>query len=128
MRIMPAFWRLLVSLAVLNVCLVCLTDAARAQDLDQGKSGQKLFANGCVTCHKSPRGLTKGRFSWTLSNFLRQHYTSSPDSAQVLTAYLQSVDAPPAKPKSSATRRGGRPQTAGALSPSLRPPASVPRR
>jgi hypothetical protein len=129
MRIMPAFVRRLVGVVVSYALFVLLTaGAARAQDLDQGKSGAKLFANGCVTCHKSPRGLTKGRFSWTLSNFLRQHYTSSPDSAQVLTAYLQSVDAPPAKPKSSATRRGGRPQTAGALSPSLRPPASVPRR
>jgi hypothetical protein len=100
---------------------------AWAQDLDQGKSAQKLFAGGCSTCHKSPRGLAKGRISWTLSNFLRQHYTSSPESAQVLTAYLQLVDTPPAKPKPAAARRG-RPQTAGASSPSLRPPAPVPRR
>lgn len=127
---MPAFVRRLVGVVVSYVLFVLLTaGAVRAQDLDQGKSGAKLFANGCVACHKSPRGLTKGRFSWTLSNFLRQHYTSSPESAQVLTAYLQAIDTPPARPKpSTATRRGGRPQTAGASSPSLRPPASVPRR
>jgi mono/diheme cytochrome c family protein len=128
MRIMPAFWRLLISLVLIEITLAGLTGrTALAQDLDQGKSAQKLFAGGCSACHRSPRGLAKGRISWTLSSFLRQHYTSSPESAQVLTAYLQSVDAPPARPKPAAARRG-RPQTAGALSPPLRPPAPVPRR
>ena len=97
---------------------------AQAQDLDQGKSGAKLFAANCTDCHRSPRGLAKDRFSWTLSHFLHQHYTSSPASAQALTAYLQSVDAPRAKPQSVA-RKLPSPAT-GASAPSLRPPAPVP--
>jgi hypothetical protein len=128
MRIMPAFWHRLAPFAVTLFVFAGPIDdgTARAQDLDQGKSGPKLFAGGCVACHKSPRGLAKGRISWTLSNFLRQHYTSSPETAQVLTAYLQSVDTPPVKPKPAARR--GRPPAARAATPARRPPASVPRR
>ena len=88
-------------LAVL-VVLAALTAPARAQDLDQHKSGAKLFAASCVECHKSPRGLARGRLSFTLSYYLRQHYTSSAASAQTLTAYLQSLDTPRAKAKRGA--------------------------
>lgn len=66
---------------------------ATAQDLDQGKSGAQLFATNCIECHHSPKGLARGRFSWTLSSFLQEHYTAGSTSVQVLTAYLQSVDA-----------------------------------
>ena len=99
---------------------------AQAQDLDQDKPGAKLFAANCADCHRSPRGLAKDRFSWTLSHFLQQHYTSSPASAQALIAYLQSVDAPRAKPQSAA--RKSLPPATSASAPSLRPPAPVPAR
>jgi mono/diheme cytochrome c family protein len=107
-------------LASLIIVIVALTGGnARAQGLDEGKSGAKLFTAVCADCHHSPRGLAKGRFSWTLSYFLQQHYTSGAASAQALTAYLQSVDAPPAKP------HPGRPAASASLPP-LRPPAPVP--
>jgi mono/diheme cytochrome c family protein len=107
-------------LASLIIVIVALTGGnARAQGLDEGKSGAKLFTAVCADCHRSPRGLAKGRFSWTLSYFLQQHYTSGAASAQALTAYLQSVDAPPAKPQP------GRPAASASLPP-LRPPAPVP--
>ena len=96
---------------------------AQAQDLDRHKSGAKLFTATCANCHRSPRGLAKDRFSWTLSHFLQQHYTSSPDSARTLAAYLQSVDAPRAR-----AGRKSRPMSPGASAPSLRPPAPVPGR
>ena len=32
---------------------------AQAQNLDQDKSGAKLFATNCTDCHRSPRGLAK---------------------------------------------------------------------
>ena len=103
------------------IIVVALTGgAARAQDLDRGKSGAKLFAANCATCHRSPRGLAKGRFSWTLTYFLQRHYTSGHASAQELSAYLQSVDLPRAKP--APAPRKPRPSP-----PSLRPPAPVPR-
>jgi mono/diheme cytochrome c family protein len=96
---------------------------AHAQGLDEGKSGAKLFTTICVDCHRSPRGLAKNRFSWTLSYFLRQHYTSSTASADALTAYLQAVDAPRAKPA-----RKAQPTEAGASEPPPRPQAPVPAR
>src|SRR5258708_23656162 len=87
------------AMLLLIIIAAALTGApVRAQEnLDQGMSGAKLFAATCADCHKSARGLAKGRLSFTLSYFLRQHYTSSSASAQTLTAYLQSVDTPPAK-------------------------------
>jgi len=104
----------------LIIFIVALTAApARAQGLDEGKSGATLFAATCADCHRSPRGLAKGSFSWTLSNFLQQHYTSSPTSAQVLTAYLQSVDAPRTRPQP-------RLPAASASTSALRPPAPIP--
>ena len=89
-------------LASLTIAVTVLTcGLGRALDLDLDKSGAQLFAANCTTCHHSPRGLAKNRFSWTLQNFLQQHYTTSPALAQTLTAYLQSVDAPRSKPQSA---------------------------
>jgi mono/diheme cytochrome c family protein len=106
----------------LLIIIAALTGGpVRAQSLDEGKSGAKLFMATCADCHRSPRGLVKGRFGWTLSYFLQQHYTSSVASAQTLTAYLQSVDAPRAKPQPHLS-------TTSAQTQSLRPPAPVPAR
>jgi hypothetical protein len=108
-------------LRLLVIIIIAALTAApvRAENLDAGKSGATLFTATCAECHRSPRGLAKNRFSFVLSYFLQQHYTSSAASAQVLTAYLQSVDAPRGKPQP-------RPPAASALAPSLRPPAPVP--
>ena len=85
------------------IIIAALTSGpARAENLDAGKSGATLFTATCAGCHRSPRGLAKNRFSLTLSFFLQQHYTSSAASAQVLTAYLQSVEAPRGKPQPAA--------------------------
>ena len=58
--------RLVVSLSAVLACA-----AVRAEDLDQGKSGQRLFADSCAACHKSAKGLTK-RGYLTLYFFLRR--------------------------------------------------------
>jgi mono/diheme cytochrome c family protein len=124
--VMLAFGGRLPSLTIIVITLTLTSGTPQAQDLDRDKSGAKLFAATCGDCHRSPRGLARDRFSWTLSYFLQQHYTSSPASAQALAAYLQSVDAPRAKPQ-SATRKS-RPSATSTSEPSLRPPASVPPR
>jgi mono/diheme cytochrome c family protein len=89
---------------------------ASAQNLDAGKPAEKLFADGCATCHRSPRGLAKGRFSLTLSWFLKDHYATSSDTAKALAAYLESVDTPPpraaAKPGAKPSRSTPRPPKA----------------
>jgi mono/diheme cytochrome c family protein len=99
--------------ALLTLAAVAaLTTVASAQNLDAGKPAEKLFADGCATCHRSPRGLANGRMSLTLSWFLTDHYATSSDTAKALAAYLQSVDGPPprapaksgAKPSKSAPR------------------------
>jgi mono/diheme cytochrome c family protein len=86
---------------------------ASAQNLDAGKPPARLFADGCATCHRSPRGLAKGRLSLTLAWFLRDHYSTSSDSAKALAAYLESVDGPPpraaAKPGAKLSRSAPRP-------------------
>lgn len=77
---------------------VLTTPFVSAQNLDAGKSPEKLFADGCATCHRSPRGLAKGRYTLTLSWFLQDHYSAGPDTAKALAAYLVSVDTPPPGP------------------------------
>jgi mono/diheme cytochrome c family protein len=90
---------------------------AVAQNLDAGKSPAKLFADGCATCHRGPRGLAKGRFSLTLAWFLKDHYATSAGSAKALAAYLDEVDA-------SAARRTARSAANGSQS-APRPPKPV---
>jgi hypothetical protein len=60
------------------------------ENLDAGKSPSQLFAGTCNACHKSPRGLLKTVPPGSLSSFLRQHYTTSPNMAGVLANYLVS--------------------------------------
>ena len=109
----------------LMIMVALMGGTAQAEDLDQGKSGAKLFAANCAHCHRSPRGLAKERFSWTLSRFLQQHYTSGSASAQALTAFLQSVDT---RAKSQPTVRNTRPPGTSTSEQALRPPAPVPAR
>jgi hypothetical protein len=73
-----------VSLLVPCAILVLSGGAAHAQNLDQGKSPAKLFADGCAACHHSPRGLAKGRFRLTLFLYLQDHYASNSSSAWAL--------------------------------------------
>jgi mono/diheme cytochrome c family protein len=93
-----------------------------AQNLDQGKPAPKLFAESCATCHRSPRGLAKGRFNLTLYLFLQKHYSSSSSSAWALTTYLESVDSGKRAAAKSAAKAGT------SRSRLLRPPAPVPSR
>ncbi len=102
--------------------LLIVISSAQAEDLDAGKSGARLFADSCATCHRSARGLAKGRFRLTLYLFLQKHYTSSDDSASALSTYLQSVDAPAAAPARRPPSR--RPAYRGETRPP-RPPLPV---
>jgi hypothetical protein len=79
-------------LCVLAGIVVLEAGPVRAQDLDAGKSGQRLYATNCSSCHRSPRSLAKHTNAWTLAYFLRQHYTASSQQASVLTNYLLSVN------------------------------------
>ena len=76
-----------------------LAGAASAQEnLDAGKSGAQLYASNCAICHKSAQALNKsGGGLFGLDSFLREHYTSSRESAAAISAYLKSVGGGPAE-------------------------------
>ena len=61
---------------------------AQNQNLEAGKSPAQIFAGACNECHKSPRGLMKTVSAGSLSGFLKEHYTTSPDMASLLSSYL----------------------------------------
>ena len=96
------------ALILLGSAVLLAARPLHAQDLDTGKSAQRLFAANCATCHRTPRGLAKQN-SMFLASFLREHYTSSRESANELAAYLVANSAPPpGKQKSKAADRASR--------------------
>ena len=93
----------------------------------------KLFAESCAACHRSARGLAKGRFSITLYLYLQKHYASNASSAWALTSYLESVDSAKRAPTRAAAAapapQSSTPQSSTWTSrSSLRPPAAIPNR
>ena len=114
------------ALVALGIIAVLTGTAATAQNLDQGKSAPKLFADGCATCHRSPRGLAKGRFKFTLYLFLKEHYASGPDSASALASYLEFVDSNQRGPSRGAAKPSR--SATGTSRSSLQPPKPVPGR
>ncbi len=117
--------RALAGLIAIGAAALTGTDV-QAQNLDQGKPPAKLFADGCASCHRSPKGLAKGRFRLTLYLFLKEHYVSGSEQAWALASYLESVDAGAAgKPRTAAKPKH---PAAGAARSSPRPPATVPDR
>ena len=114
-------WRSLLAVGAMSVLI---GGGAHAQNLDQGKPAPKLFADGCATCHRSARGLAKGRFRLTLFLFLQKHYATSSTSAWALTSYLESVDTPQRGRSRAAAAKPSSPATRTSRS-SIRPPASI---
>src|SRR5882724_5312838 len=78
-------------LATVTLLIGCFAAIpVQTQNLEAGKSPSQIFAGTCSACHKSPRGLLKTVPPGSLGGFLRQHYTTSPDMANVLSSYLAS--------------------------------------
>ena len=113
-------------LLVFAVAAFLTGSTAEAQNLDQGKPAPKLFSESCVSCHRSPRGLAKGRFRLTLYLFLQKHYVSGSGSAWALASYLESVDSAKRDQSRAAAKRPA--ATTGTARSSVRPPATVPAR
>ncbi len=109
-------------LFALGIAAALTGAAAHAQNLDQGKSPPKLFADSCAACHHRARGLAKGRFSFTLYLFLKDHYASNSESAWALASYLASVDSGPRAPSRSPAKSS---RPAGRSGSFLRPPMPV---
>jgi hypothetical protein len=73
---------------VLGIFVALAYGPAVAQDLTQGKTPAQLFAGDCGACHKSPQGLAKDNDPRALAGFLREHYTTKPEMADALAAYV----------------------------------------
>jgi hypothetical protein len=117
----------LLALTAAAVLLGC--PAAIAQEnLDAGKPAPKLFAETCTACHRSAKGLAKGRFSFTLYFYLQKHYASNSSSAWALASYLESVDGGKRAPTRAAAVAPARQSSDWSPRSSLRPPASIPNR
>lgn len=112
-------------LPVLGAIYMLIGACAHAQNLDQGKSATRLFADSCATCHRSARGLAKGRFRLTLFLFLKDHYATSSGAAWDLTSYLESLDSPKSGRSRAAAAKPSRPAT-GTPRSVVRPPMPVP--
>jgi hypothetical protein len=68
--------------------LVLMAGAAMAQDFTAGKTPAQLFSSDCSTCHHLPNGLGKKYDTGSLGSFLREHYTTKPDTAGSLAKYV----------------------------------------
>jgi hypothetical protein len=84
--------------------LALAAPAGAQENLDSGKSGAQLFAANCAVCHKSPQALSKSGGMFGLSAFLREHYTSSRETAAVIATYLESLSPAPGKRTGAAKR------------------------
>jgi hypothetical protein len=96
--------------------------ALAQENLEAGKSPSQIFAGTCNACHKSPRGLLKTVPPGSLAGFLRQHYTTSPNMANVLSAYLVSNGANDPKAAAAAAK-----DAKGAKEGAKESPREVPR-
>jgi hypothetical protein len=119
--------------AVLTATEVC-AQGSQGENYSAGKAPAQLFNSDCTGagCHRVPQGLAKGRGSGSLSDFLREHYTNSRESAAALAGYLLGV---PGTGDSRAARPGpasGPPSRPAAVrrndsaKPSNEPGASTP--
>ena len=118
------------TVALLVGCFAAGSAHAQATNLEAGKTPSQIFSGTCNVCHKSPRGLLKTVPASSLPGFLRQHYTTSSDMANVLASFLvsngatdtryQAKDAPKQDPgkldpaKQEAKQDGSAPQGEGA--------------
>ncbi|MFO1111367.1 MAG: cytochrome C [Bradyrhizobium sp.] len=118
-------------LALAAIAVLAGHPACAQENLDAGKSPAKLFAEGCASCHRSAKGLAKGRFSFTLYLFLQKHYASNSGSAWALTSYLEQVDGEKRGTKraaATASHPAAQPSSTWMPQSSLRPPAPIPGR
>jgi hypothetical protein len=90
---------------VLGIVGAVASGPSLAQDFTEGKSPAQLFAGDCAACHKSPQGLAKSD-ARSVASFLREHYTTKPEMADALAAYLLSSGR-----ASAASNDAGRPES-----------------
>ncbi|WP_159009235.1 hypothetical protein [Bradyrhizobium sp. S69] len=109
----------LATVMLLIGCFAAAPAHAQATNLEAGKSPSQIFAGTCTVCHKSPRGLLKTMSAAALPGFLRQHYTTSPDMAGLLSSYLVSNGAADKRYQGKDAKSDGKPQGQPGAAPQL---------
>ena len=89
--------------------------AAKAQNLDAGKSAAQIFAEACSGCHRSPREV-RGNAN---ASFLREHYTTGGEMASTMAAYLAGSGGDPRGPGAAQPKQKSAPATASRESPEV---------
>src|SRR5262249_12502087 len=90
------------------------------------------YASACATCHKSPQSVFTTKRFFGLETFLREHYTSSSDSAAILAAYLKAQGKPLAESqrsraaKQTGQARSAEPTPSASEEDIPRPPPDIP--
>ena len=97
-----------VGLATAGLAIGLMGPAVAQENLDSGKTGAQIFASDCALCHKSPQALNKSGNLFGLSGFLREHYTASRETADVVAKYLESLPNAPAPAKRGAPKRNAK--------------------
>ena len=112
---------------------LCIASSAEAQgNLDQGKTAAQLYASACAGCHKLPQSVSNTKWRFALESFLREHYTSSRESAAILAAYLKehekrSAETQPGRAaKHSTQAKPSEPTLSESEEDVPRPPADIP--
>jgi hypothetical protein len=103
-----------------------LVSASAQENLDRGRTAAQMYTSDCAECHRNPRAVLKTVSPRSLSDFLREHYTASRESAAALATYLLS-QVPDPKAATPATRAPARPAAAkpAAAKPGDAKPAEV---
>lgn len=89
-----------------GIYVVLAATPALAQDFTQGKTPAQLFAGDCAACHKTPQGLAHGTDARSIAGFLREHYTTKPEMAEALAAFVVSAGAGNGRPQPATTDLG----------------------
>jgi hypothetical protein len=91
-------------------------------NIDEGKSPSQIFTSDCSVCHKTPKGLAKGRSAGGVAEFLRQHYTTGREQATALASFILGAGAGggDARDRKPAAEHAGKPAEEAAKPSSIK--------
>ena len=94
-----------IRLAISCLTLCVVSSVGAQENLGRGKTAAQLYASDCAVCHKTPQSVSKATGIFGLESFLREHYTTSRESAAAIATYLKGLDKPVATQRGRAVKR-----------------------
>jgi hypothetical protein len=92
--------------AGLVLTMIAIAPVHAQISINAGRTPAQIYAMQCETCHDKPQTLAKAPPA-RLTEFLREHYTESRETAAVLADYLLRRASNAPEPRSATRRRGG---------------------